>query len=74
MDPASINMTLNTLAEKISGLEIHVHSRDVYFYSYHTRCFASDIKKEVAVVIANIEDPVLESHYRHMATQKAKLS
>lgn len=79
MNPESIYVPLKTLAERISGLEIHVHPKvQASSYPYtsfdHTKCYSSDIKKEVEAVMASIEDPVLESHYRHMAAQKAKLN
>ena len=71
-----IEINVKQLAEKINGLTIHVYppTNDGYKRVTHEACFTTNIKDEVAKVLSTVENPVLESHLRHLSTQAAKLS
>jgi hypothetical protein len=73
-----VHMPLAELAQKLSSLTVHVYlganSGHPFAVQDHSKCFPTNIKTEVEVVVASIEDPVLESHVRHMAARRAKLS
>ncbi len=72
----AIEISEKQLAEKINGLTIHVYppTNDGYKRVTHEACFTTNIKAEVAKILGTIENPVLESHLRHLSTQAAKLS
>ncbi len=73
MDANDLDMSLDNLLEELASLKVHVYSkRDRY--TDHSKCFATDILKELVIVRKEIEDPVLESHIQHMEVQRAKLN
>ena len=69
-----ISTTVVGIAEKLSNLVVHVYYDNKGFGFSHNNCFTTDIKKEVDAIMTSIEDPLLESHIRHMAIQRAKLN
>jgi hypothetical protein len=73
MDPDDLDMSLDDLIVKLSALKMHVWCESGRYID-HSRCFATDIKNELESVRKEVEDPVLESHIRHMKVQRAKLN
>jgi hypothetical protein len=71
-------MPLAELAKKLSSLTVHVYlvanSGHPFAVQHHSKCFPTNIKTKVEAVMASIDDPVPESHVRHIAAQRAKLS
>jgi hypothetical protein len=73
MDADDLDISLDDLIEGLASLKVHVYfKRDRY--TDHSKCFATDIVKELDTVRKEIEDPVLESHIQHMEVQRAKLN
>lgn len=75
-EPDTYQLSLEDLAAEISALKVHVYppSQSPYDRRNHSKCFTTNMKKEVETIMAGIEDPILESHIRHMEVQSAKLN
>jgi hypothetical protein len=73
MDADDLDISLDDLIVKLSALKVHV-CYEIGGYTIHRKCFATNLVKELDAVQEEIEDPVLESHIRHMKVQRAKLN
>lgn len=74
MNADDLDISLDDLIVKISALKVHVCYEYGGRYVDHSKCFATDIVKELDALSKEIEDPVLESHIQHMEVQRAKLN
>ena len=71
----SIDMSVKQLADKLSNLTIHMFPDQTHYDAWIcNRCFPTNIKAEAKKVLEDIEDPVLDSHLRHISVQAAKLN
>jgi hypothetical protein len=79
MSADDLHISLNDLIVKLMDLKVHAYPK-VYHKSKgtllkdHSKCFATNIREDVLAAWRGTENPVLESHIRHMKVQRAKLN